>query len=234
MPSTKKFLFLLLIITLITGVFFYKEIKQAWQITIKKSALPLISENSISIPIDNSDPMYGNPGAPITVIEFGDIGCDQCKKDHYIIKNFVSKHPMDLRLVWKDAPRTNVFVSGYILAHQAAQCAGKQNKFWQFLEIAMQNTNNLQEPGLKKIAEGLNLDTAKWWMCVNASEIKQKIQASIDLADQLGINKLPAVFVNNKQINTDKDIDLEKLLEQIIKKPEEGPVNSDTNQSTQE
>lgn len=231
MHQRKKFIFLLLLVTIIAGIFFYVTIKKAGRITITKYNTPLVSDETASIPVDDSDPMYGNPGAPVTLIEFADIGCKQCQKINYEIKNFVSKHPLDIRMVWKDAPRSNLFFNGYTLAHQAAQCAGKQNNFWQFLEIAMQNTNNLKEPGLKKIAEGLKLDTAKWWECTNSEEIKQKIGESLNLAEQLNVSDLPAIFINNRKIDLNSDIDMNQFLEQVIKKPEAEPSQTTENES---
>ena len=156
--------------------------------------------------------IYGNPGAPVTIVEFSDISCKQCQKMHYTLKDYISKNPRKARLVWKDAPRSTVFAEGDALAHQAAYCAGKQNKFWQFVDMAMQNSGNLNEAGLKKIAEGLNLDVVKFWQCTNSDEAVQKIQASLNMAESLGIKNLPGVFIDNRQINADADMDIQKLI----------------------
>jgi len=230
--NNKKFIFLLLAVVLIAGLLFYVEIRKAINITVTPNPTPLIADQTSNIPIDDSDPMMGNPGAPITIVEFGDIGCKDCQRVNFLIKDFVSKHPLDTRLVWKDAPRSNFFSDGYTLAHQAAQCAGKQNKFWQFLDIAMQNTNNLQEPGLRKIADGLNLNAQTWWDCTNSDATKQKITDSLNLADQLQITSLPAVFLNNRKILINPDIDVTKLLEQAIVKPDTTTQDTGSSQDT--
>jgi protein-disulfide isomerase len=227
MPNHKKFFILFSIMVALAGVLFFRQIMRARQITVQRTTTPLIAPGAIFIPNSDSEQTTGNPGAAITVVEFVDIGCSHCLSLHSTIKQFVLKHPQDIRLVWKDDVKPGI-LSDYTLAHQALYCAGKpdfatastgeKNKFWQFLEIATANQNNLREPGLKKIAQDLNLNADKFWQCTNSDEAKQAVAASGELANQLGIKSLPAVFVNNKMINTDKEINIEEMLTNFIKK----------------
>lgn len=214
----KKFFILFSIMVALAGVLFFRQIMRARQITVQRTTTPLISPGAIFISNSDSEQTVGNPGASIIVVEFVDMGCGRCLSLHSTIKEFVNKHPQDIRLIWKDDVKPGI-LSDYTLAHQAAFCTGKQNKFWQFLDFAIANQNNLREPGLKKIAQDLNLDLEKFWQCTNSDEAKQAIAASGELANQLGVKTLPAVFVNNKMINTDKEINIEEMLTNFIKKP---------------
>jgi protein-disulfide isomerase len=203
----------------LAGIFFYRQIVRTLQITVVRTEAPLISPGVVFIPNSDSEQSFGNPGANIIVTEFVDLGCARCLSLHSAIKQFVFKHPQDIRLIWKDNPRAGI-LSDYNLAHQAAYCAGKQNKFWEFIGVAKEQRNNLAEAGLKKIALDLNLNTESWWLCVNSPETKQAIDSSVGQAAQLGIRSLPAIFVNNKMINTDKDVNMEEMLTNFIVKPE--------------
>ena len=217
MPHQKKFYLLLLAMVILTGFLFFRQIMRARQINIQHAATPLISPGAVFIPDSNSEQTLGNPGAGITVVEFMDIGCSHCMSLHSSIKEFVLKHPQDVRLIWKDDVKAGIF-SDYTLAHQTAYCAGKQNKFWEFIDMAAANKNNLMKPGLEKIALNLNLNIEPLWLCANSPEAKQAIAASAQLAGQLGIRSLPAIFVNNKMINTDRDVNIEEMLTSFIKK----------------
>lgn len=201
----------------LAGFFFYLQIMRANQITIQRSEAPLISAVAINLPASASEQTLGNPGATTTIVEFMDLNCARCLSLHATIKDFVSKHPQSIRMIWKDDVKPGIF-SNYTLAHQAAFCAGKQNKFWEFMDMAITNKNNLTEPGLKKIALDLNFDVEPWWQCVNSADTKQAIADSVLMADQLGIKSLPAVFVNNKLINTAKDVNMEEMLGNFIGK----------------
>ena len=209
----------------LAGFLFYRQIRRANQITVFRAESPLISANAVFIPDSESDQTIGNPGAALTIVEFMDMGCARCVALHAAIKDFVIKHPQDIKMVWKDNAKPGL-LSNYALAHQAAFCAslpgealaksGQQNKFWEFMDIAIANKNNLQEPGLKKIAQDLNLDLEKWWQCANSPETKQIMANAARIADQLGIRSLPAIFANNKLINTGKDVNIEEMLENFI------------------
>lgn len=232
MHPSKKILALLGVTTLLVVLLFVAALKKTNKITVKPSVVPLISDNVYDIPIETSDPQFGNPGAPVTVVEFGDISCSQCQKTYYAIYDFVSKHPLDIQMVWKDAPRSNIIFAGDVLAHQAAQCAGKQNKFFEFLNMAMQNTKKLDETGLKKIAEGLGLNITSWWQCTNSDEIKNKVQTSIDLANQLGIKTLPAVYINNRSVLVNANVDMAQLLNQAIQQVDDMHTDANTQDQT--
>lgn len=202
----------------LASFFFYRQIIRTGKITVKKVNTPLISAGTVFIPTSTSEQTLGNPGAALTIVEFMDFGCDRCVALHSIIKEFVRKHPREVRLVWKDGVKPGIFFD-YALAHQAAYCAGKQNRFWEFTDAAITNKNNLSELGLKRIAvSDLNLDTEKWWLCANSPQTKQIIADSAKLAQQLGIKSLPAIFANNKLLNTSKDVNIQEMLENFIRK----------------
>ncbi len=204
----------------LAGLLFFIQIMRAKQITIKQNPTALIATTATFIPPSNSELVFGNPGAPITITEFMDFNCKECLSMHEIIKSEVASHPQEMRLIWKDAPRPKIFSPDVSLAHQAGWCVAQQdqNKFWQFVDTAIQNTNNLQEVGLKNIAQGLNLNTDKWWQCTTGNAAKQNIAAGTQLLSQLGIPALPAIFVNNKLINTNANINLKEMLESFIVK----------------
>lgn len=216
----KKTFFLLLTIVALAGLLFALQIRRSQQITVTRNPVALISEKSAPITISNTDPIFGNPGAPITIVEFMDFNCKECLSLYNSIKEFILAHPQEIRLIWKDAPQPKIFSKDTALAHRAGWCVYQQDekKFWQFIDTASQNTNNLNESGLKNIAQGLNLDIEKIWQCVNTDLAKQKIEESSQLMKSLGLKSLPVIFVNNKLINTEADINLKDMLETFIKK----------------
>ncbi len=208
----KKFYLILLALIFLVGIFFFREIKEAANIVTKKKTTPLVATIGTYIPIDVSDPIYGNPGAPVTVIEFNDFGCKKCSQIHEAIIKYVSLNPQKARLVWKSAPIAKIFSPANILPHRAAYCAGEQNKFWQFTNITMLNAKTLVENDLKKIAEGLKLDTAKWWTCYKSDDSKQAVASSTIISAALGVKTAPTIFVNNHWINLEEDIKIEEIL----------------------
>jgi len=209
---TKKFYYLCIAMIIVFGLIFFLQAKKAFNLTIHPVTTPLISPQTVDIPLSAEDQILGNPGAPLTIIEFGSIGCKNCTKLNYTLTEFVKQNPAKARLIWKDAPTRGLLFGGNYLAHQATYCAGKQNKFWQFLDMALQDGAGLTENGMKKIADGLKFNTTEWWQCTNSDATKKKIEDAKAVADGLGIKSAPALFVNNKEINLDEDIDIGEML----------------------
>jgi protein-disulfide isomerase len=197
----------------IAGGILAKQIKRSASITTKTKSTPLLSSFAVNIPIDKNDPLLGNPGAPLTLVEFSDLNCVQCAKVHATLYNFVEKYPKDARLIWKDAPAPSVLWKNNNTIHEAALCAGKQNQFWKFVELAYGGKN---DPA--KIAETLGLNMNQWRECAASEATKQKISAATELARNLGINSAPVIFVNNKMVNLTEELDLTQMLNSFIAK----------------
>jgi protein-disulfide isomerase len=218
MPKINKRILLIgLIIFALVLLLFLKEFNRFRSIIVSPNSTPLISPNAIDIPNDATDQIYGNPGSSITVVQFAGLGCKKCHENFYTITKFIDENPSQVRLIWKDAPLGGLFSKGNYLAHQAAYCAGKQKKFWEFIRVAMQDKNNLTPNGLNKAASGLGLNMDAWQTCLNSDEAKQKIEASLALVASLKINSVPIIFINNHLINPDENIDLTQMLRSTIK-----------------
>jgi protein-disulfide isomerase len=210
----KKLFIFLGIFIIVLGAFLVRAFQSSLAITTQSTDTPLFSANPIAIAIQPTDQVLGNPGAPLTIIEFTDLGNADARALHETFSNFVKKHPRDARLIFKHAPVYHFF-SDTVLAHQAAYCAGKQNKLWNFLD-ALINNNNLRESGLRASATTAGIDINNWWICTNSVETQQAVQKDLTEAQSLQAGKPPLIFINNKQLNILKGIDITQLLTSLI------------------
>ncbi len=194
------------------------QIRLAKNITTRTKTLPLIESVAVNIPIDKTDPILGNPGAPLTVTEFVDLGNEKSRSIHATIADFVVKNPTEARLIWKDYPSAGIFGGNSFLLHQAAYCAGQEKKFWPFITELLKRRMEPKEAGLKDTAKQARLNIESWWLCANAPTTKQYVTSAAALAQSLNIKSAPAVFLNNKRINLEENIDLAQMLATLIKK----------------
>ena len=81
----------------------------------------------------------------------------------------------------------------------------------------MQDKANLRPEGLNKIADGLKINSDQWANCLSSPEIKQKLEQTTALGEQIGLTETPVLFVDNQKVNLDTDINLEDLLTKILK-----------------
>lgn len=217
MSFSHKNLFLLLIVFIGIGAFIlFRQILVAKDIVTTPSKDFVISPTVLPIPLDYTEPILGNPGSPLTIIEFSDLGCTKCRETHKLLASFVSSHPSEVKLIWKDLPNQAIFSRDHRLVHQAAWCAHAQKQFWPFVEKVLNRSDYNKEKALKEIAGELRLNITTWWQCTTDVKTQQKMDAAILLAHQLGIRHTPAVFINNKEINLKNDLDLEQFLNSLL------------------
>ncbi|MFA6423829.1 MAG: thioredoxin domain-containing protein [Candidatus Magasanikbacteria bacterium] len=218
MHPTNKFYLLLLLAVITAGSIFTVQLIKTRKITVKPSVTPLFSEGYYENLTENDDQILGNPGAPLTLVLFSDFSCSACRLKYFEINKFVREHPLDVRLFLKDLPRQSLIFKTNDLAHRSAFCAGKQDKYWQYVDILYTQKNVSNESGLTKVANDLKLDTASWWQCVNSEDAKQKIAHTLATANTLGIDKVPTIYANNKRINLDNDVSITEMLTKLITK----------------
>ena len=217
--SKKKLYFILALMVFFLTVLVVKQISTAYKISVSPSDKNLIDTNMTDIPTDQNDPLFGNPGAAITIVEFVDLNSKDSREAHRQIKNFVANYPTIVRLIWKDLPVPNMFNTKAPLPHQAAWCVYKQdkNKFWTFTDALFDKKSIGDTETLKNLATEFKLNILSWEQCLNSTETKVKVETSLSLAKSLGIFSAPAIFINNKKINYLNEINLEDFLKEIIK-----------------
>ena len=157
---------------------------------------------SVAILTANGSPYLGDKNAPITLVEFGDYQCFFCNKffhdtENGILENYVKTGKV--KIIFKDY---TIIGPDSITAALGANCAGDQGKFWEFHDILYNNWNGenngwASSENVKGFATELNLDVDKFTTCLDDEHHKQKIEASVSDARQLGLTGTPAFFVIN-------------------------------------
>lgn len=142
-------------------------------------------------------PTWGNPKAPVTIIEFADAECPYCAKVLPTLERIKQEYgPDKVKIVFRDMP-----IQNHRRAKPAAlagMCAFEQNKFWEYHDKLFANQRNLQDEDLKKYAAELGLDTKKFADCYSQQRYLAKIDANIEEAKKAGISATPSFVINGK------------------------------------
>lgn len=87
-------------------------------------------------------------------------------------------------------------------AAAASECAGEQNKFWDYHAVLFQNQARgaFTKENLKRFAAGLGLDTRTFNACVDGDKYLAKIRAETEAAKKQGFTGTPAFTINGQQI----------------------------------
>ncbi len=166
--------------------------------------------------INDIDPSIGSVGAPVTIVEFSDFECDFCRKQEKVLNQIIKEYGDKVRLIWKDYPIDIPAAASYQSAI-AARCGGEQNEFWAYHNLLFEKNNNLSQQTFLKIAQELNLDLKQFEKCLASDEVKRLINDNIIEANALGINGVPFIFVNKREVMGEISVEeLRKIIEEEL------------------
>lgn len=146
------------------------------------------------------DHIRGAANAKVTIIEYSDLECPFCKRFHETMKQVLAAYPNDVRWVYRHAPLVQLHSKAPAEAN-AAECAGEQGKFWEFVDevFAVTPTNNgLDAAELPKIAARVGVaNAAQFKACVDSNKYASVVQADLDDATKAGMRGTPYSIVTN-------------------------------------
>jgi len=142
------------------------------------------------------NPAVGPTDAPITIVEFSDYQCPFCGKWYDDVwSRLKTEYAGKIRFVYRDFPLFSIHPEAGPAA-EAAECAGDQNKYFEFHDLLFSNQNNLGQATYEKYASQLSLDMTKFKECLTTGKYKPEISSDYEFASNLGVNSTPTFFVN--------------------------------------
>lgn len=214
----KKFFAIIALCLLVFILVLIHEIRYASSFTIKPVNTPIIGNQPVTIYTTSTDPLLGNPGAPLTVIGFFDLGDDASNRLEKTITDFVTAHPLDVRFYWKAFPNKHFFFDNGEDIHEAAYCAAAQNAFWPFA-TALMNQSSANDKTLVASATTAKINLTTWQSCRDLHQSASLVETSVAAAAAVNVTQAPALFINNLAVNVTADLDVGQLLNSLIQPP---------------
>lgn len=164
-----------------------------------KNRITFTDDAKLSVPIITiADPALGPATAPITLVNFGDYQCKGCADLENSLIALKAEYGDTLRIVWKDMPNTSQH-SEAMNAAVAAQCAGEQDKFWEYHTLLMINQPLLGPELYTQIATELELKDKPFARCLENQSTLPLVQRGFDEGVALGITTTPTLFINGER-----------------------------------
>ena len=91
-----------------------------------------------------------------------------------------------------------------MVAAEAAQCAGRQKKFWEYHDLLFRTVPAWERaPDPRGVFDGmasdLGLDTQTFSACMDSHATQREIEESRSLGRSLGVTSTPTLFINDKR-----------------------------------
>ncbi len=139
-------------------------------------------------------PARGPRDASVTIIEFADYECPYCQKIHPELKQLEQEFHGQVVFAFKDYPLS--MHKHAEKAAEAARCAGRQGKFWEYHDALFEGKNGLDVSVLKVDARTVGLDGAAFDACIDSGAEAAGVKQDIEEGSHLGLTGTPTIFVN--------------------------------------
>jgi len=199
-----------LILVFAGGAFLYKR-RQADQ------AAQLAAQNIAAL-LRADAPSFGNPNAPVHIVEFFDPACGTCREFYPLVKAMMTANPDKIRLSMRYAP----FHPGSEAVVKVLEASRKQGKFEATLEALFASQDawvqnhqaNVQLIG--PVLTTLGMDLEKLQIDATAPEVANLITRDLQDAKTMNVTMTPEYFVNGKPLPQFGFDELKSLVDQAL------------------
>ena len=153
------------------------------------------SHVDLVVPVAAIDHIIGPEHAPVTVVEYGDFECPNCKQAAPAVKLLLQRFSEQVRFVYRHFPQETLHPHA-LRAAEAAECAAGQGKFWPMHDLLFAHQDHLEGKRLRRYAEQLELDMARYDAEMDDEVYRQRIREHIDGGLKSHMKSTPGFFVN--------------------------------------
>ena len=156
-----------------------------------------MSDFELTPPIQSFDHLRGPPHAGVTVVEYGDFECPNCKQAAPAVKLLLERFEERVRFVFRHFPLPEVHPHA-LLAAQAAEAASAQGQFWPMHDLLFENQTHLKPQHLRSYAEQLGLVMPRFTAEMDDEIYLQRVREHMESARASGARGTPTFFVNGR------------------------------------
>ncbi|MFA6131928.1 MAG: thioredoxin domain-containing protein [Patescibacteria group bacterium] len=210
-PAIVTFVVLLGVALFVWRIFYYfdliksgqiaeNRIEQARDMTVSElTAAAASTSNKIANFSLAEEPAFGNPGAALKIVMFGDFACPYSQQLAFTLRSLTTQFSDKVYFVYKDFPLADLHPEA-ILAAEAAGCAQDQGKFWEMFDKLYQNQSDLSQTAIVEYARALDLEMGKFISCLNSGVKASLVEADLAEGLQAGVYGTPTMFLGDQMI----------------------------------
>ena len=151
-------------------------------------------------------PWIGAENPELSITEFTDYQCFQCKKLHYFLRELIVRNPGKLRLVHRHFPMDHEFNplvkepfhNGSGAMAMLGVYAAAKNKFWEMNDALFETAGMKQDFGTQKLAEKTGIAPQELTRALSHPAVKNWLLKDIRDGLQLGITGTPGFVIKDE------------------------------------
>lgn len=146
-------------------------------------------------------PTRGNAAAKVVVIEFSDFQCPFCGSfANETQPELVAKYVDTGKVAWsfRQLPLPEIHRQA-VSAAEAAECAGRQGRFWQAHDALFRNQQELAKGDALALVQDVIPDRSALAACVNDGAARPRLGEDLKEANRLGFRSTPVFVLGTRQ-----------------------------------
>lgn len=164
----------------------------------KEKGLKMLVAKPIAPKVDINTKGFASRGkGKVTLVEFADYNCPHCKEASKIFEKLYKKYKGKVNFVYGDYS----IIGNSAKIAEAAYCAGKQNKYWQFHHEAFANQGKMDDKKITEVAKKLGLKAKAFAACQKDKATATFVANSKKEGARIGVTSTPTLFLNGRKIN---------------------------------
>jgi protein-disulfide isomerase len=148
-------------------------------------------------------PVRGPEDATLTIVEVADFQCPFCRRVWQAIHDYTEHGTHSVRVAFVHYPLDGKCNPGIdevhpqaCLAARAAECARREDRFWEYGDLLFANQHALAREDLVGYAERLGLQRTAFDACLDDEAAANEVRQSIARAILMNVEATPTFFVN--------------------------------------
>lgn len=149
-------------------------------------------------------PSEGPAKAPVTIVEFADLECPTCAREHeFLQKELLPRYGDKLKVVFKEFPLVQIHTWA-LTAAIANQCAYQidPSKYVAYRSSIFEHQQNLNATDARDLllyyGQQVGLDRLKLAACVDSKASLPRVEEGLREGKELGVDRTPTFFINGQ------------------------------------
>jgi protein-disulfide isomerase len=150
-----------------------------------------------SATVESVTHVFGDPGAPVTVVEFGDYECPYCAGAAPVLRELVTASAGQVRLIFRNFPLFEVHphaLTAALAAESVAASAGEE-AFWLMHEKLFVHQSRLNDVDLQLYARTIGGDP-ELAVGAKAQQFAAQVQSDYEAGLEAGVCSTPTLFID--------------------------------------
>jgi protein-disulfide isomerase len=174
-----------------------------------------VDDGSGPLPVTPNAAIWGDKGALVTIVWFGDLECPHTRNSYRVIEAVLRAFTGEVRVVWRHRP-----LSIHSHAKDAAKVAAGIEKelgeaaFWRFISAVSGDARDAERARLEQWAERAGAEPIRVSAWLASRETEREVERDLELAGTFDVRATPTFFVNGVRVEGTRSFDDMKAIVQ--------------------